>query len=59
MKRTMPFAAVGLSFAGVLCAHFVPIQDLNWAVLCLTAAAVAFAFLDMYLAKNTMPRVVV
>ena len=52
MTRTMLFAAIGLSLAGVLCAHFVPIQDLNWAVLGLTAAAGAFAFLDMYLAEK-------
>jgi hypothetical protein len=52
MTRTMSFAAIVLPLAGILCAHFVPIQDLNWAVLGLTAAAVAFAFVDMYLAKK-------
>jgi hypothetical protein len=48
-----PFAFMGLSLAGALCGCFLPRQDLVWAVLPLTAAALAFSFLDMYLAKKS------
>ena len=52
MKRTAPFAMIVLPLGGVLCAHFVPINDMKWAVLGLTALALAFGFSDMYLAKK-------
>ena len=52
-KRIMPFAGIPLAIGGALCARFVPMQDMNWAVVGLTVLALAFALLDVHLAKKT------